>query len=357
VAALALPVTSFQTMAQLGLERELRFDRLAWIEVVQAIGFSGALLGLALAGLGALGFGIAVLVRALIGALAANFVSPWRIGLAWDSLRTRRLLRFGLPYQGGAAVSLLKDSITPVFIGLFLGRAAVGYLNWAQMVAAYPVLALMALQRVYLPSFARLQSDRDRLCRFVEESIWVGNVIAAPLAILTLVLAGSIVHLAFGDRWMVALPLFYWMWGSNLLVPTAIPAAGLLNALGRSDLTFAFSVLCMIETWAFGIPGVLRFGAAGFAAAYLLVQASNVALIHMAQRQLPFRVRAVVWRPWAVAVVVGAIVVFVVRAAPPDRLIALAGYALGALTAYSGAMLWLYRGSLRRVSQLLRATA
>jgi len=356
-AALALPVTAIQTVATVQLERELQFDRLAAIEVAQALVYFACLVGFVASGLGVSSFGLAVLLRAVAGAVAARLVKPWRIGLAWDWARTRTFLRFGLPYQGSAAVSLIKDSITPVFIGVFLGRAAVGYVNWAQMVATYPLIGLMIFQRVYLPSFARLQSDPERLRRLVEETIRAAHLITAPLAVFTLVFIGPIAHVLFGDRWSAALPLFYWMWGATLIIPTAIPVVGLLNALGRSHVTFGFSVLAMIETWAIGLPGVIRFGAPGFAAAYLAVQVSNLLLIHLAQRQLPFRTVAVAWKPWAIAGTVGFAGWLLTQTSPPDRLGPLLACGVGLMAAYAALGWWFHRDTIQRVTNLLRATA
>ena len=104
--------------------------------------FYSTAVGLAWKGVGALSFAIAMFARSLTGAILVNRASPWRIRWRWDWERASVHLKFGVPYQGVGFISLLKESITPVFIGLLLGAVSVGYINWAQMVAAYPVLAL-----------------------------------------------------------------------------------------------------------------------------------------------------------------------------------------------------------------------
>ena len=147
-------------------------------------------------------------------------------------------------------------------------------------------------------------ADHDRVS-------FVANAVARyeymPQSFLTLVLIHPITHVVFGDKWLPALPLFYFLWGANLFVPTATPLMGLLNALGLSRVTFGFTVLWMAMTWLIAAPGILRFGALGFAAANLIVQLSNVWLYRLAQRRVPFRLRANVLPQWGAALVAGAV--------------------------------------------------
>ena len=177
--ALSLFFTSFQVIPSVRLERHLEFQKLAAVEVAQAVVYNGVTIGTALAGLGPLSFALGLLCRSIAGAAIINLVRPWALGWHWDWANIRRHLSFGVPYQGIAFTSLLKDSITPVFVGLTLGTSEVGYLNWAGMVAAYPALALMVLQRVYLPAFARMQAHPQHLGRFVERVILAANAVVA----------------------------------------------------------------------------------------------------------------------------------------------------------------------------------
>ena len=169
----------------------------------------------------------------------------------------RAHMSFGLPYQGIQVISLLKDSIAPIFIGFLLGTADVGYITWANMIAAYPVLILFVLQRLYMPAFAQVQNHRAQLIALAENVIWATNAIAAPLAILTLVMIVPITTLVYGTKWLVALPYFYLFWGANLFVPSATPAMGLLNALGKSKIALLFAFIWMAGTWIIGAPLIL----------------------------------------------------------------------------------------------------
>jgi O-antigen/teichoic acid export membrane protein len=351
--ALSLLVTSFQVIPAARLERHLSFEKLAMVEVAMSFVFYSTAVTLAWKGVGVLSFAIALVARSLTGAILVNRASPWRIRWHWDWERARVHLKFGVPYQGIGFVSLLTSSITPVFIGLLLGAASVGYVNWALMVAAYPVLALGIMQRVYLPAFARLQLHREALSQFVEQVLRATNGLVAPVAILTLVSIEPLTKYVFGQKWLVALPLFYLLWVANLFVPTAGPLSALLNALGHSRTAFKFAVIVMLGTWVLGAPLILAFGTIGFAIACVCVNLTNLILYRVVQGHLSFRILPMIVPAWCVATVIGLATYFVMHFTPPTGLVGLGiCFALG-LSAYSLCMLGLYRLEVRKVWALV----
>ena len=352
--ALSLFITSFMVIPQVRLERRLAFDRLALVEVAQAVVFNASAVLLAWREVGALSFALALLLRALTGAVLANLLEPWRLGWRWEWSRTRDHLRFGTYFQGGQLISVVKDSITPVFVGLLLGAAQVGYISWAVMVAAYPVIGLMLLTRIYMPAFSRMQHHREQLTRFVERVVGATNALTAPLSVLTLILVEPLTRLVFGEEWLVALPIFYLNWAANLFVPTATPLMGLLNALGKSRASFWFAVLWMVGTWVLGIPLIIGYGAVGLAVANLVVNFTNFWLYRMAQREVAFRILPVVLPSWALAFGVGGALYLIQGVWPVESLpVLLAFGVLGCIFYVAGLSLG-YPGQVRKVVAILR---
>jgi O-antigen/teichoic acid export membrane protein len=350
---LSLLCTSFQVIPSARLERHLLFEKLAMVEVAMSFVFYSTAVTLAWRGVGTLSFAIAMLARSLTGAILVNRASPWRMRWHWDWERARVHLKFGIPYQGIGFVFLLMSSITPVFIGLLLGAASVGYINWAQMVSGYPVIALMVMQRVYLPAFARLQLHSEALSRFVEQVVRAANVLAAPVAILTFVSIEPLTKFVFGQKWLPALPLFYLLWGTNLFVPTATPLFALLNALGYSRTAFKFALIVMLGTWALGVPLILAFGTIGFGIASLCVNTMNLILYRVVLAHLSFRILPMVAPAWYVALAMGLATYFMMRLRPPNGLVELGSYVALGLSAYALTMLGLHRSEVRRAWALV----
>ncbi len=354
---LSLLFTSFQVIPAVRLERHLGFQKLAAVEVAQAVAFSVVTISTAIAGLGPLSFALGLLSRSMAGAAIINWVSPWRIGWHWDRSRIRKHMSFGLPYQGIAFTSLLKDSITPVFVGFALGTTQVGYINWAQMLAAYPVMLLMVMQRVYLPAFARLQSQREVLSRFVEQVLRATNGLIAPVAILTLVSIVPLTKYVFGQKWLVAVPLFYLLWAANVFVPTATPLLALLNALGLSRTAFMFAFTWMLGNWILGAPLILALGTIGYGIANVVVVLTNLVLYRVAQARLSFRILPMIAPAWSLAIAIGLAMFLVMHLAPPMGLVRLGTYIALGLSAYAFAFMGLYRSETRKLWSLIRTQA
>jgi len=346
---ISLIFASFQVIPTIRLERSLAFYKIAIIEVTMALAFNGSAVLLAYLGWGAMSFAWALLLRSVVGAALANIICPWRIRWGMEWKRIREHLRFGIPYQGISFISLLKDSIGPMFIGLLLGAAEMGYVNWANMVAVYPLLILSVLQRLYLPAFARMQAHNDRLGEFVEKAVMATNAVVAPLAILTFVLIRPITLTVFGEKWLVALPLFRLFWLANIFVPTATPVMGLLNSLGRSRTTFCFAAGWMLGTWALGIPLILVLGGVGYALASLLVTLSAPVLFRLAQNQVQFSIVRVVLPAWLVSAAVG-LLVWILQAVWPSRsLVTLVCYGTAGLLLCTLAMRKLYSAEIAKL--------
>ncbi|MGI0134365.1 MAG: oligosaccharide flippase family protein [Candidatus Micrarchaeaceae archaeon] len=303
--ALSLLCSSLQVIPAIRMERHLAFRKLAVVEVAMAVIFNAVAVGLAWTGWGEMSFGIALLARAFVGALLANVLFPWRMGWSSQWRRVRCHLRFGIPYQGIAFISLLKDSIGPIYIGLFLGAAQMGYVNWASMVAVFPLTAITIFQRVYMSAFSRMQSHPEALGKFVERAIQATNALVAPAAVFILVFSSPITRLVFGEKWLVALPLFYFFWSASLFVPTFAPLMALLNALGRSQTTFFFALAWMTGTWVLGVPLIWLWGALGYAVANLVVNFSNILLYRAIRTRVHFRALPVVGPIWAWAAALG----------------------------------------------------
>ncbi len=304
-AALSLLITSLMVIPQIKLERELSFSKLAIAEVWQAIIFNVSAVLLAWRGWGGMAFAVALLSRSVTGVIVIYSVKPWLPRWCWNWGYIRKNIGFGFFFQLSQVVSLGKDAVTPVLLGVTLGAASVGYTSWASMLASYPVLALMVLQRIYLPAFARLQHEPKTLSRFVGKVIFATNIIAAPLSIFILVLITPITGLIYGAKWYAAIPLFLLFWITNLFAPTATPILGLLNALGYSRMVLGFTILWMIMTWAIGIPLVSCMGAIGLAWANVCVQISNVVLYAVAKRKLQIPILSAMAPSWLLGIMIG----------------------------------------------------
>ncbi|MEK7391472.1 MAG: oligosaccharide flippase family protein, partial [Fibrobacterota bacterium] len=91
---------SFQSFANISLERKLHFPALARIEITQTICYNVLAVALAVLDFGAWAFVAATLVRTVIGALGSVWLSRWKPSWNTEFYRLKGRIRFGMMYQG-----------------------------------------------------------------------------------------------------------------------------------------------------------------------------------------------------------------------------------------------------------------
>jgi O-antigen/teichoic acid export membrane protein len=235
-----------------------------------------------------------------------------------------------------------------------LGAREVGYISWANQAVAYALIALMALSRLYLPLFSRLQHNTQVLGAAVERTILLANAITAPAAVFVLVFASPLVTEVFGEKWRPAIPLLCIMWPANLLVPTATPLMSLVTTLGFPRFAFKMALVWMLGTWLIGAPLVAAVGVTGFALANLAVQVSNFLLFWRAKQLIPLRLFRAASPPWIVAASLVPCLLLVERSWVPRDIAQLALQGIGWLVAYCAVLLIVTRAHGRQFVLLLK---
>ncbi|WP_345206735.1 oligosaccharide flippase family protein [Fodinibacter luteus] len=342
VVALALVaplIAALRTVPIVRLERQLQFGPIGAASVAEVITFNLVAVAMAGMGRGTISLGFGIVAGTLVGTGWLLVASPWRPRLYLSTKRLRHHLRFGLPYQGIALISVAKDSINPLMIGLIAGATQVGLVEWAQRFAAFALFALFAMQRLLLTWFARLQFEHDDLRTAVRTSLFAAYGLVAPLAMAILVFSEPIVQDVFGEQWAPGLPVFWWLWAANILVPAAAVGMAALNALGESRTTFVFAVVWMVATWALGVPLIAWLGFIGFGVANLLVQVTNLLLFRVVTRRVEFPWIRTAVVPWCMAVAAAAIGRTAYAIMPGPSLWRLLSALLIMLMAYAGFML------------------
>lgn len=272
--AIGLVVSSLRTVPSTLLERRLHFGRLAIAEGAQVVAYQGIAIWMATAGHGIVSFGIAALIATSVNTAIVNGLVRWRPGWGWDTPLLIRMLRFGLPFQGSAAISFVKDAVNPIFIGLMVGPLAVGYINWAVMVVGYPLLLVSILNRLYFPAFSRLRRDGEALSNLAGAIIRWSVFGVIGLIVPYLLEADLWTRLLFGPQWIPAVSVLYWLAIAMPFAAAASPGVAILNAFGRSHDVFVFTVVWMVATWVLTVPAVALFGWIGFGIANALVTLS-----------------------------------------------------------------------------------
>ena len=252
------------------LERSLRYDRLAPIDVAVTSVYAVIAIVLAANGVGVWSFGIAWVASTLTRLVLVFRAAPWSVGLAWDWSVARGILRVGTPLQLSRVVAQAQYWVTPTVVAATIGPAAAGLLQWAAGNARKPLDALENVARVSLPHFSRLQHDeaeiRETLSRYV-----AGFVAVSALWLAVVAIAGrDLVHFIYTDRWLSAVPAMTVFAAVALLVAVRVVVTTALAGLGRTALIGRMTIWGAVATIVASIALVPAIGMLGVPLGQLL---------------------------------------------------------------------------------------
>lgn len=272
------------------LTRNMRFGSIAIAEITST--FISGVLGV---GAAAMGADYWALVIQTVSFEAINLLLVLYItgppDLTWSAGTARRLWSFSSRILGADLVNYASGNFDKLLVGKFLGATALGLYSLAFRVLQLTLAVCGQVGRVVLPTFARLQDDRERLARSflaVNESV---SLAIFPAMTLTILIAPIAVPALLGEAWadaVVPLQLVAAMTIPWILVSFMGP---LTVAVGRPDCEFYFSVVFLIAML-MAIPIGLHWGIAGVASSYLIMLSLlNPIRFVIIQRLIPISAR------------------------------------------------------------------
>jgi len=232
----SLPLAAFRSPGVILYERDLRFQPLVIIELVETVIFYVWAIATVLAGWGVWGLATATPVRAAAGAILMSSISPAGFmlpRLSWG--RLRGLLGFGLQYQAVNAVALVRDQGLNLGTAVIGGVAVLGLWSLAYRILQLPFLLFDAVWRVSFPAMSRLLAAGEEPRPILERGLAMASMIAGGLLAALVGSAPALVPAVFGHQWSGVERVIPWaavglMFGG----PVSVATAGYLYAVGDS---------------------------------------------------------------------------------------------------------------------------
>ncbi|MCS6919418.1 MAG: oligosaccharide flippase family protein [Fimbriimonadales bacterium] len=288
---LGLPLAATAAAPQAKLERELRYRRIAALELsAQASGYA---VGIPLA---QLGYGVWALVASywatlLVSAggafLSAHFRTRWH----WNRTLWREMARFSAA-QGASLWFYMTKDLMPGFILLPLGgKEAVGYYALATRLLEMLSFAPVTIRRVADPVYARLQHEPAKLLRAMYLSSAAQMLALAATCLPFVIGAWYVLPIVFGAQWQMPLVLATMaiLTAEQLLSTVFISQAQALGMVGRPQLVARFAALfaphlALATTLAVWLAPS-QWASVAYAAAYYWAHLPNNWQLHHAVRR------------------------------------------------------------------------
>ena len=258
-AAIKQPLVGAAVIPLAMMNRELRYERIAVVNVCATLAAALTRLGLAMAGTGAwaiVGGYAASGLYILIGALIAH---PFRPGFQFQMAAIRPLVRFGVRASASNIFEQIFKNIGFLLVGWFYGAAQLAVYRVASDVAMEPAMAVgTVVNRTALPVFARVSAVRDHLARSLAWSLHRLAMLVTPLMVGLILAADPLTALLHDEQ-------------GNSYAAAALP----LKLLAAAALLRVSSQLLTPLMLAAGRPGT----AANVSAATLVLLTVGIAIV------------------------------------------------------------------------------
>jgi O-antigen/teichoic acid export membrane protein len=282
VASTAFIVISFGQQFETLSERDLRFRRLARIEIASII--VSAIVGIVLAwkgnGVWSLVWSNLVAVLVKSGTMAVIGWSHWRPMMHFRLGECRRFLRFGMYQMGERTLNLLGQQLDKIVIGIVMGATPLGYYDMASRLTSRPYQIINPIfTRVAFPVFSAVQKDRDRLRKGYLELMEVLTGLTIPIYVGMIALASPFVLVQLGDKFAPSIPLLQILSIVGFAFSLSSPAGSLILACGRADIGFYLNIV-RTSMILLGIYVGAHWGLVGIAWAMVVVVTAVMFPVH-----------------------------------------------------------------------------
>jgi len=264
-------ISGLGAMSCVRLDRSLRYDVFAKMDVLRVLTYVGVAVPMAFWGWGLWSLVIAIVASTVVRSAAAFQAAPWPVGFRLRFSGMGETLRFGVLFQASTLTSLFRDYIPVLLAGPRFGPQAVGYLNWSKNMTFYSSQAItQAVSRVTFPSVSRIQRDPQAVRRMAETTFKYVNLVTFPCILIFAALIPEFVQVVFTSKWAPAIPAFYFysirMLGSNI----SILYIAVLNGLGKIEVSLRILAWWTVLDWVLALALCSWFGFTGVAIAYAI---------------------------------------------------------------------------------------
>lgn len=167
----------------------------------------------------------------------------YRLVAVFRLQQVKREVKFGLNSLGASFTNYIGSRMDKILIGRFLGEGALGFYEIAFNLVIQPLYNLSPiLNRVVLPSFAKIQDDVQKIKKYYFNSIEYLNLFIVPLMIGISLTAKPIVLILYGSQWQSSVVLVQILAFVALFEIVGDPYRSVLYTLGKARKIFFWEI-------------------------------------------------------------------------------------------------------------------
>ncbi|PUB27773.1 PST family polysaccharide transporter [Promicromonospora sp. AC04] len=279
------------------LMRDLRFTAIALVDVLAPV--LGLLVAIGVALLDGSYWALVAqqVVAAATICVGSVILARWLPGLPRRRESVRPFVSYGVHQLGAQLLTYVSMNADAVVVGARFGAAPAGLYDRAFRMMMLPVRQLQfPITRVAMPVLSRLQDDAENFGRFVVRGQTILLNLLAPVMMLGAAVAGPVVEVVLGSRWLEMAPLFAVLALGGVFQAASFTSGWVFQATGTMRAQFRFALwsrpLVVVAVVVGSIWGVM-----GVAVAYGVASA----LLWPISLWLAGRATDLAARPWLVS--------------------------------------------------------
>lgn len=285
VEGLVLIINALSLIQNNRLRKQLRFKKLAVIDITSAVISIAITLLLAYWGCGIWALVAQQLLLCSITTIILWITSKWHPKWVFSWKSFKELFNFGFFILISNLVNTFCNNIQGLLIGKVYNPATMGYYSQGKKLEEISSTSISnVVDRVAYPVLAEAQNEPDRMRRMLKQFITSLAYVTVPLMLLFILVADPLIHAIYSAKWLPAVPYFQIL----CIAGIAISLQGInyyaVAAIGRSGKLLLWTLVKRGFGLVFVVGGLALFGMNGLLCGMVItsymIYIINASLVH-----------------------------------------------------------------------------
>lgn len=244
VLSFTLVINALGTINQARLTIQLKFKEQSIIAITSTIVTGCVGIILAYNGYGVWALVFQSIASSIVTLFLTFYHSRWFPKTGFSKESFKNLFGFGSKILGTSLLYTLYTNAYTLVIGKAFNSTQVGYYNRGNQYAMLPHQTVMdMIHKILFPILSKVQDDIPQLVRAYKKMTSVPIFILYPILIGLAVLAGPLVELMIGGKWLPCVPFIQVLCIGNIFGALSDLNLNLLLVRGRSDLLLKLDLI------------------------------------------------------------------------------------------------------------------
>lgn len=265
VQGIVLIINGFSVVQTTLLRKQLKFGKLAKLNIVSALVSVLVAIGLAFRGWGVWALVVQQILSSIINCVLLWSTTTWKPSLVFSKNSFFSLFSYGSFLLLNDLVNNLCDNIQGLLIGKKFSASTMGLYTQARRLEEVPTQSISQMvAQVTFPIYSKIQDDKERLNRAVKSTLSLMNFLNFPLMIMMIIIARPLIVFLFTEKWLESVPFFQILCISGIVNCMQSVNYQVVSACGRSKELFYWNfikrgvgLILMLFGLYFGVNGLM----------------------------------------------------------------------------------------------------